>query len=379
MSSKIIKTFKYRINPTRRQASLLGGALEECRWLYNHLLAERKHAWENEQKSLNYHTQAVSIPPLKAERPSLATVNAQVLQNVAVRVDLAYKAFFRRVKAGEKEVGYPRFKGYGRYDSLTFPQVQSSCEIKNGKLVVSKIGHIRIILHRPVEGTPKTATLQRTSTGKWYVTFSCEVEPKRLPKRANPVGLDVGLHTFATMSDATAIENPRFFRREEKELAKVQRKLSKAEKGTKERRFRRKAVGRVHERTAFKRDNFSHQHSRKVVDGYGVIAVEDLQVNRMLHNHCLAKSISDAAWSGFFSMLFYKAEEAGRTFIKVNPAYTSQTCSTCGHRQKMPLSERVFNCPCCNLHLDRDHNASLNILRIGLDSLRNQSLEAALL
>jgi putative transposase len=374
----MIKALKYRIYPTHKQQTLLDIQLEEMRWLYNHCLAERKNAYEQTGKSPGLYDQQKTFPQLKASRPTLLNCNAQSLQNVAVRVDLAFQAYFRRVKAGEKEVGYPRFKGYGRYDSITFPQAESSCEVKNGKLKVSKIGNVTIKLHRPIEGKVKTATLTRSSTGKWYVCFSLEVVPKRLPPNSKQVGIDVGLKTFASMSDGTEIANPRFFRKEENELAKVQRKLSKEVKGTPERRFRGKAVARVHERTGWKRDNFSHQNSRKIVNSFGLIAVEDLNVNRMVHNHCLSKSIHDAAWSGFFSMLRSKAEEAGYTFIAVNPAYTSQTCSKCGHRRldKLTLSERVFTCPECSLHLDRDLNASLNILALGLQGIRPGPVEA---
>ncbi len=269
------------------------------------------------------------------------------------------------------------FKGFGRYDSLTFPQAPSGIKLSGDSLVVSKVGYIKVKLHRPLKGTPKTVTLTCSSTGKWYVCFNCEgVEPQVLPATRGQVGIDVGLKTFATFSDGAEIENSRFFREEEKALAKAQRKLSKAEKGTPERKAKRKIVARVHERISWRRTNFSHQHSRKVVNQFGTIAVEDLNVNRMLHNHCLAKSISDAAWSNFFSMLSCKAEEAGRTFIKVNPAYTSQTCSSYGHRQKTPLSERIFNCPCCMLQIDRDLNASLNILAVGLHSLGESPVDA---
>ena len=175
-----------------------------------------------------------------------------------------------------------------------------------------------------------------------------------------------GLNTFATLSDGSEIANPRFFRQEEKALAKVQRAHAKLAKGTPEHRKHRKAVARVHERIAFRRDNFTHQESRRIVDSHGVICVEDLHVNRMTHNHCLAKSIVDASWSAFFAQLDAKAAEAGRQFIKVNPAYTSQDCSRCHHRQKMPLSQRTYQCPCCLLVIDRDLNAALNIKAVGL-------------
>ena len=341
--------------------------LEECRLLYNNFLEQRKTSWELEKKGVNFHAQAVSIPPMKKERPQLTTVHSQVLQNVAMRVDLAYKAFFRRCKAGE-EPGYPRFKGYGRYDSITFPQVPSGCSIKDGMLSVSKIGSISIGLHRPLEGIPKTATIQRSSTGKWFVIFSCEIPENTMPAIAAQVGIDVGLKSFATMSNGESIEAPKFFRKEEKELAKAQRKLDVAAKGSPTRKRKKKVVSRIHERIRNRRSNFTHQLSRNIVNSFGVICVEDLQVNRMLHNHCLAKSISDASWSEFFSRLSSKAADAGRTMVKVNPAYTSQTCSQCGHRQKLKLSDRVFDCPCCGLHIDRDLNAAVNILTLGLQS-----------
>lgn len=365
------KTFTYRLYPNKQQQRLLDHQLEECRWLYNHLLADRRDAWEQRQESRRLYDQQATLPALKAERPTLASVHSQVLQNVAVRIDLAFQAFFRRVKAGETP-GYPRFRGTGRYDSLTFPQVPIGCRLdtETKRLRIANVGLVKVILHRPLEGTPKTATISRSSTGKWYVCFSCEcAEPSPLPDTGQRVGIDVGLKTFATLSTGQEIANPRFFRHEEKALAKVQRRLSQEEQGTPERAMRRRVVARVHERVAWRRSDFAHQHSRHIVNTFDVIAVEDLAVNRMTHNHCLAKSISDAAWSQFASLLSYKAAWAGRKYVAVNPAYTSQDCSQCGHRQKLSLSDRTYTCPCCGLVLDRDYNASLNILRVGQHSL----------
>jgi putative transposase len=184
------------------------------------------------------------------------------------------------------------------------------------------------------------------------------------------VGIDVGLKTFATLSDGQEIANPHFFRREEHALAKAQRRLSKEEKGTPERARRRRVVARVHERTRWRRGDFTHQHSRRIIDQFDLIAVEDLAVNRMTHNHCLAKSIYDVAWSQFASLLSYKAAWAGRRYVAVNPAYTSQDCSQCGHRKMdLTLAERTYTCSCCGIVLDRDRNASLNILRVWQRSL----------
>lgn len=363
----MLKTYKYRISPTKKQTTKLLQTLEECRWLYNHFLEERKNSWEMEQKSLNYHIQAISIVKFKQERQSLSEIHSQVLQNVAIRIDLAFKSFFRRVKTGEKEVGYPRFKGKGRYDSFTFPQ--TGFEITDNGLKLSKIGTIKIKLHRQIEGKIRTCTIRKSATGKWYACFSCEIESSHLVASDKSIGIDVGLESFATFSHGEKIDNPRFFRKEEKELAKVQRKLSKAEKGTPERIKRRKAVSKVHERISNKRSNFAHQEARRIVNHYGIIAIEDLAVNRMVHNHCLSKSINDAAWSQFAQYLSYKAENAGRKLIKVNPAYTSQTCNRCDHRESKKLSDRTHHCSCCGFVCDRDHNASLNILALGMQSL----------
>ncbi len=342
--------------------------LEQCRWLYNHLLEQRRNAYEQTGKGLSLYDQHGTLPELKHGRTELTIVHSQVLQNVAVRIDLAFKAFFRRVKAGETP-GYPRFRGRDRYDSFMYPQWDKSCKIEGDRIYLPKIGHVRIVLHRPLQGTPKTCTLRRTPTGKWFATIVCETEAAPLPPLATQVGVDVGLHSFATLSTGEAIDNPRFFRRGEKALKKAQRRLSKETKGTPAYRKRKRVMAHVHERIASQRRDFAHQQSRILVNRFGLIAVEDIQVNRMVHNHCLAKSIHDAGWSEFLQYLSYKAADAGREFAATNPAYTSQTCSRCGHRQPMPLSERVFTCPCCGLELGRDHNASLNILALGLQSL----------
>ena len=368
------KMFKYRLYPNTQQQRLLEQQLEECRWLYNDLLAARRDAWEQRQESLRLYDQQAMLPLLKAARPALASVQSQVLQNVAVRIDLAFQAFFRRVCTGgtNDKPGYPRFRGHGRYDSITYPQVPVGCKLdaEARRLRLHGVGLVKIILHRPLEGVLKTATIRRSSTGKWYVCFVCEcAEPSPLPEAGQQVGIDVGLKTFATLSTDTEIANPRFFRAEEKALVKVQRRLSNAEQGTPERARRRKVVARVHERTRWRRGDFAHQHSRRIVDRFDLIAVEDLSVNRMTHNHCLAKSIHDAAWSQFTDLIAYKAAWAGRQYVAVNPAYTSQDCSGCGHRQTLSLADRVYRCPCCGVVLDRDLNASLNMLRVGQHSL----------
>jgi putative transposase len=362
----MLKAYRYRLYLTKSQATLLEQTLETCRWVYNDTLALRKNAWEQEQRSLSLYETNKILTQWKKERPELKYVHSQVLQNAQMRVDLAFKAFFRRVKSGEKP-GYPRFKGKGRYDSFTYPQ--SGFKLEGDRLHLSKIGDVRVVLHRPIEGTIKTLTIRRSSTGKWYTCFSVEYDPSPAPQKETVVGIDVGLESFATLSNGEKIENPRFFRTDEKALTKAQRRLSKAEKGTPERKKARKIVAHIHERIANRRLNFAHQTSRKVVDRFGTIVFEDLNIIKMEKNHHLAKSIADVAWNQFIEVTKSKAEDAGSRVILVNPRYTSQQCSRCGMIVAKNLSDRVHSCPHCGLSMDRDQNAAINILRLGLQSL----------
>ncbi len=363
------KTFRFRIYPTKHQLTLLGSILEECRWVFNETLATRKKSWEEKRESLSKYDTHGLLTIWKKERPTLKNVHSQVLQNVQERVDLAFKAFFRRVKTGEKP-GYPRFRGADRYNSFCYPQ--SGFKVKDKLIHLSKIGDVKIVLHRPIEGKVKTCTVRRAASGKWYIAFVCEVEIAPLPQNKEQIGIDIGLKSLVFLSSGESVPAPKFFRKDESDLARVQCRQSKNKTPQD-----RHAIALIHERIASRRNNFSHQLSRRLVNQFGVIAVEDIKSSRMLHNHCLAKSISDAAWSDFFNKLMYKAEWAGRQFVKVNPAYTSQDCSRCGHRQLLSLSDRIYNCPCCGLSMDRDMNASLNILSRGRATLGIQSVEAA--
>jgi putative transposase len=361
-----MKTFKYRLQPSKSQRTKLNRTLELCRWVFNEMLATRKNSWEQEKKTLSLYDMNKRLTLWKQEHTELKNVHSQVLQNVQARVDLAFQGFFRRVKVGGKP-GYPRFRGYGRYDSFTFKQ--SGFKLLDQGVLLSKIGILKIIQHRPIEGRIKTLTVQRDAVGNWYACFACEVEAETLPFNDLGIGVDVGLESFATLSNGEKVPNPRFFRQDEKELAKAQRKLSKAEKGTAERAKRRKAVQHVHQRIANRRKDFAHKLSRKWVDRFGMIAFENLRIHNMLQNHCLAKSISDAAWNQLIAHTTYKAENAGRVVVSVDPCNTSKQCSRCGTMVEKSLSVRVHVCPVCGLVMDRDENAANNNLRLGLESL----------
>jgi putative transposase len=213
------KAYKYRVFPTKGQQRLLNQMLEECRWLYNRTLGYRKDAWEQEERNADWYETKRLIPVYKKTvRPTLSKVYSQVLHNVTERVDLAFKAFFRRLKNGE-EPGYPRFKGYGRYDSMIY--AQSGFKIDGEWLDLSKVGRLWMVLHRPIEGKIKTLSVRRSSTNKWYVCFSCEIESQYESPTGSVVGIDVGLEAFATLSTGEQIANPRFFRTEEKKLASI--------------------------------------------------------------------------------------------------------------------------------------------------------------
>jgi putative transposase len=243
------KAMKYRLFPTKKQAHALAQALDACRWVWNKTLEVRKTAWETEQRSVSYFETKRLLPEWKAEHPFLNAAHSQVLQNVTERVDLAFQAFFRRVHAGE-EPGYPRFRGKGRYDSMTFPQYGNGCQMTDNSLKLSKVGAIHIKAHRPLKGTPKTCTIRRTATGKWYATIACEVDPQPLSPSAEEVGIDVGLTSFFTLSTGERTPCPKFLRTDEKDLKRAQRKCEATPKGMPERAKRRKIVARIHERIA---------------------------------------------------------------------------------------------------------------------------------
>jgi putative transposase len=371
-------SLKVRLYPTKRQERVLNDTLETCRRAYNRLLADRKEAWEQRQQTVSCFAQQKTLAALKSDWPQLGEVYSQVLQNVAVRVDLAFKAFFLRAKeqnnkdGGRLRAGYPRFRSAGWYDSFTYPQFGFA--LQTDAVQLAKIGAVPAVVHRKIDGKVKTCTVRRQN-GKWFACFVISLKTQHDPKSVPPpsdeaVGIDVGLASFATLSTGEKVENPRFFRQDEKALAKAQRRMSKFAKGTAERRKARKVVARIHERIRNRRHNFTHQTARRIVHRFKMIAVEKLEPQRMQKNHCLAKSIADAAWSQFRMVLTHKAASAGRQLVAVNPAYTSQDCYKCGQRTIQKLSERWHCCSLCGASLDRDLNAALNILALGTQSFR---------
>jgi putative transposase len=356
----MLKTFKYRLYPSKLQITKLNNTLELTRWVYNETLLLRKNAWESEKKPISlYDTQKILIQ-WKAKKLELNNVHSQILQDAQMRVDLAFKAFFRRCKAGEKP-GYPRFRGPGWYHSITYPQSGFRLH-PDGSVYLSKIDRVKIILHRPIQGTIKTCTVKRTPTGKWFIYFSCEVpRPEPLPPTGKIVGIDLGLLTYIQCSDGSKINKPRFFNDEKKALVKIQQKVqNKTTKHTE---------ALIHERIKNKREDFCHKTSKKLVDKYDFIAHEDLNVQGLLEKKENSKNIADASWATLIQFLIYKAENAGRIRVAVDPRGTSQRCSQCGTVVPKTLNVRVHNCPHCGFKTSRDLNSALEILRLGLESV----------
>lgn len=359
------KTYKYRLLANRKTLDRADNWLKLCRDLYNAALAERIYAFKMQGVSLTGYSQANELPELKKTYPEYGEVGSQVLQEVLERLDKAYKAFFRRLNTREKS-GFPRFKGRYRYDSFTLKS--SGWNLDGRYLSIRNVGRFKLRLSRPIEGTIKTITIRRESTGAWYACFSCDSVPeKKLPETESIIGLDVGIKSFLVDSEGNAVDNPKFYRLAERQLRVRSRRLARRKKGSRRRNKARILVAKAHEKVKNQRSDFLHKLANEYVRQYGTICVEDLNIKGMVRNHHLAKSISDAGWSQFIGLIEYKAEEAGRQLIRI-PRFepSSKTCSECGAiNQELKLSDRQWVCQSCGTLHDRDHNAAKNIQRVG--------------
>lgn len=369
INHKMRKTYRFRIYPSDEQEEELTQWLNTCRHLYNKSLAERKDVYEQDKASINYYDQANALKAAKKTDEQLRAVYSQVLQDVLLRLDKSFQNFFRRVKNGEKP-GYPRFKSWDRFNSFTFPQ--SGYKIEDGKLVLAKIGAIKLIQHReiPEDAVIKTCAIKR-DVDQWYVTFVVELPNVKVEKKElkNAVGIDLGLNEIATLSTGEKIENPRWLRASERKLAKVQRRLSRKKKGSENRKKQKVVVAKTHRKIRNQRSDFNHKLSHELVDNYDLVVFEDLKIRNMVKNPYLAKSISDAGWNQLVSFTTYKAEWAGGVVEEINPNGTSQNCSGCGMEVTKSLAVRTHQCPHCGLEIDRDWNAAINILNRGLEKI----------
>ena len=370
----MIKAFKYRLYPSKKQETTLLQTLTLCRYMYNTALQHRRDAYKKIGKSISYKEQANELPALKKDLPEYQTVQSQVLQDVLKRVDKAFIVFFRRVKQGESP-GYPRFQGKDRYNSFTYPQSGFRITGAGNRIELSKIGFVRIKMHRavPENAKIKTCTIKREDN-HWYCTFSCEIS-KPIAKSCieKTIGIDLGLENFATTSEGTTFDNPRHLKQSEQRLQALQQKYS-VHKG----KATKRKLSSLHRKVANQRKDFLHKLSRLLIDQYDAIFYEDLKVKEMImeNSYHLEKSIHDAGWSMFTHMIVYKAEEAGKQAVKVNPKGTSQRCSKCDTVVKKELYQRKHECPICNYVAHRDHNAAQNILKLGTSLCVQSALDA---
>ena len=359
------KMFKYRIYPSKKQKIKLINQFKICKEIYNTLLDLNKKLWTT--KKFDFDNLVKDIKTTCPEYYFQA--HSQVLQNVSDRLSKAFDNFFNRIKLQKTGIkikaGYPRFKS--RIQSITYPQSGFKF-INERRLYASKIGNIPIILHRTPKGKVKTMTIKVNKSNQWFIVFSCEIDvPKIKHHSKKKVGIDVGIESFATLSDGEFIENPRFLIKSEKRLKLLNRRFSRKKKGSKNRKKFNFVLNKQYLKISNQRIDFLHKLSNTFANKYSSIAVEDLQIKNMVKNHNLAKHINDASWGYFIQMLSYKAIKSGGELIKVNPRNTSRICSKCGTKVDMPLSKRKFQCPKCFLVLHRDLNSSINIYdRAGL-------------
>lgn len=387
----MLKTsYKFRAYPNKEQAQLLTWTIERCRELYNAALVERRSAYKTRGITIDYHDQAKQLPEIKHERSEYKHVHSQVLQETLQRAENAYQRFFQRIREGKKP-GFPRLKGIHQYDSITYPQSGFSLSEKHIRL--SKIGNIKVKFHREIIGTIKTCTI-RQEVDHWYIILTCAVPANPLPEDNTSVGIDLGIIHLATLSDGSTIENPKYYRASQRKLQHLQKTIAQKKRGSNRQKKAKKNLAKLHQKIANQRKDFLHKASRRLINSYGIIIVEDIRwgnlskrpepiedqetegsykPNGAAAKSGLNKSLLDAGLSLFITFCSYKAERAGRTLRKVDPRKTSQICSGCGKEgPHKDLGERIHRCFSCGLTIDRDLNAARNILRLG-SSLRGET------
>ena len=358
------KSYKFRLIPTEEQSVLLSKHFGCVRFVYNHFLKEKQDHYLLNKKTMNYNNCCKSLTQLKTTQDCiwLNEVNSQAIQASLHHLENAYQAFF------SKRSKFPKFKSKkNNHDSFSVPQGVKV--LKNNKIQIRKFKEgIKFIKHREIKGKIKSATVLRTPTGKYYISILTEQEPiKHLPKTDKNIGIDLGIKDFAITSEGQRYTNPKFLYKFQRKLKTAQQHLSRKVKGSKSREQARLKVARIHEKITNSRNDMQHKVSMSLIRKYDMIALEDLNVKGMVKNHCLAKAISDAAWSSFVTKLTYKAQWYGKTVIKIDRFFpSSKTCSDCGHiKESLDLSERSWTCVCGAQH-DRDVNASKNILKRAL-------------
>jgi putative transposase len=386
------RAFVFRLRPTARQHVALAACVESHREVYNAALAERRDAWAHSKVRIRYGDQAGQLTQIRAVRPDVAVWSYSSQQATLRRLNKAFAGFFRRAKTAKPGVkpGYPRFKGAARFHSVEWPKDGDGARWlpEQRRVYLQGVGQVKVRLHRQVAGRVKTIQIKRAGR-RWMVVLSCDDVPNNpLPVTGRVAGVDVGIVRYATLSDGTGVDNPRWGRAAAARLSAAQQRLARAKRGSKNRIRHRDAVAARHRKIANQRKDFHHKQARALVAKYDLLVVEDLQIANMvrrpkpvadpeipgqfLPNGARAKSglnrsISDAGWGQFVSILRAKAEDAGRTWIEVDPRHTSDGCEKCGYAaSENRVTQAAFECQRCSYRAPADEHAARNILRAGL-------------
>lgn len=360
----MFRTFRYPLRPTAAQEATLIHWLEQCCDLYNAALQERRDAWRKQRVSTDLRKQQVSLTEWRRSDPDGSAVPVEVQRSALRRIDLAFKAFFRRLK-NEKKPGYPRFKSKCRYDSFSLNGNLDKVHVYGRHVTLPKLGRVRLHLYRPLRGKILQVTVRRERAGEWSVSFACDVGAA--PEKVQPisvVGIDVGLRSVAVTSDGETIENPRHAQKAAAKLAVAQRLVARRKRGSKSRRRAVVLVARHHAHVRNQRLDHARKSAKGLVSQYDVIVHEDLNIAALGRSR-LGGAVHNAGWGILLHCIACKAEEAGKHVVAVDPRHTSQTCSGCGVLAPKDLSVRVHDCPHCGLRMDRDHNAAVNIRALG--------------
>ena len=367
MIKTINKTYRFRIYPNASQVELLAKHFGCTRFVYNYFLNQRQEQYKEKGESDNYYAQAKVLTELKKQEETawLKEVNSQTLQFALRNLETAYTNFF------QKRAKFPNYHSKKGKNTFTVPQFAT---IENGKLWLPKFkSGISIRLHREIKGKLGKVSLTKTPTGKYFVSvFTTEEYNTPIEHTGKSIGVDLGLKDLLITSDGEVFKNNRYTKRYERKLAKAQKHLSRKKKGSSEYENQRLKVARLHEKISNSRADYLHKCSISLVRRYDTICIEDLNVKGMERNHHLAKSVTDASWGSFVSMLTYKAQWNNKKVVKINRYFpSSQTCNVCGYvnKETKDLSVREWECPICHTHHNRDVNAAINILRFGLNSI----------